>query len=575
MRLQIFQVDAFTDTVFGGNPAAVCPLDSWLDDATLQAIAYENNLSETAFLVPANGAYALRWFTPLAEVDLCGHATLASAHVVFHHLRPDADSVAFDTRSGRLDVARDEDGLTMDFPALAADPVETPADLSAGLGAAPVAVFADMDYLALFETEAQIRAIAPDMAALARLDERRGVIVTAPGESADFVSRFFCPQTRGSRRPGHRVAHCMLAPSGASAWARPPCTPTRFRHAAGWCTARSPASVCDLPDAPFSTSKGQSRFEPERPHRAVPRMKPARPSRHPLFSSGRAQAARMGRWTSSRGALLGRSHRGREPWRASRSCWSDRARFSGCRTSGGSESFQAPTPAPSRWPCGRSARPARGGLPELGQIRGALGARRRPRAGPWTQRGSMRLTAACRLAQVDPDRDTVFVWNGTTSGVRVPDAEWIAADRAGLTLCDATSAVLAYPMDWTRLDATSYSWQKVLGGEAGFGMLISARARWRGWRAKTPPWAGAQSLPPHHRGRQAQRGHLPGETINTVSMMAVEDTLDALRWIESISGQTHDRAGTTTRTIAASSSRGATGVDVASPSARRRAPHTR
>ena len=212
MRLQIFQVDAFTDTVFGGNPAAVCPLDSWLDDPTLQAIAYENNLSETAFMVPANGAYALRWFTPLAEVDLCGHATLASAHVVFHHLRPDADSIAFDTRSGRLDVARDEDGLTMDFPALAAEPVETPADLSAGLGAAPVAVFADMDYLALFETEAQIRAIAPDMTALTRLDERRGVIVTAPGESADFVSRFFCPRLGVPEDPVTGSAHCMLAP---------------------------------------------------------------------------------------------------------------------------------------------------------------------------------------------------------------------------------------------------------------------------------------------------------------------------------------------------------------------------
>ena len=213
MRLQIFQIDAFTDAVFGGNPAAVCPLDSWLDDATLQAIAYENNLSETAFFVPVNDAYALRWFTPLAEVDLCGHATLASAHVVFHHLRPDADAVAFDTRSGRLDVTRAEDGLIMDFPALAAHPLDAPpADLSAGLGTQPVAVFADMDYLALFETEAQIRALEPDMAPLARLDERRGVIVTAPGESADFVSRFFSPRLGVPEDPVTGSAHCMLAP---------------------------------------------------------------------------------------------------------------------------------------------------------------------------------------------------------------------------------------------------------------------------------------------------------------------------------------------------------------------------
>ena len=212
MRLRIFQIDAFTDSVFGGNPAAVCPLESWLGDATLQAIANENNLSETAFFVPANGAYALRWFTPLAEVDLCGHATLASAHVVFHHLRPDADAVAFDTRSGRLDVARGDDGFTMDFPALAARPVETPADLSAGLGAAPKGVFADMDYLALFETEAQIRAIEPDMAALARLGERRGIIVTAPGERVDFVSRFFSPRLGVPEDPVTGSAHCMLAP---------------------------------------------------------------------------------------------------------------------------------------------------------------------------------------------------------------------------------------------------------------------------------------------------------------------------------------------------------------------------
>ena len=212
MRLRIFQIDAFTDEVFGGNPAAVCPLESWLDDATLQAIANENNLSETAFFVPENGAYALRWFTPLAEVDLCGHATLASAHVVFHHVQRDADSVSFETRSGRLNVTRGGDGLTMDFPALAAHPVESPAGLAEGLGTEPESVFADMDYLALFETEAEVRAIQPDMTALARLDQRRGVIVTAPGESADFVSRFFCPRLGVPEDPVTGSAHCMLAP---------------------------------------------------------------------------------------------------------------------------------------------------------------------------------------------------------------------------------------------------------------------------------------------------------------------------------------------------------------------------
>ena len=211
MRLRIFQIDAFTDAVFGGNPAAVCPLESWLDDATLQAIAAENNLSETAFFVPANGAYDLRWFTPLAEVDLCGHATLATAHVVFRHVRPEADSVAFETRSGRLEVSRRGEGMAMDFPALAAPPVATPADLAVGLGAEPVAAFADMDYLALFETEAEVRAIEPDLPALARLD-RRGVIASAPGESVDFVSRFFSPRLGVPEDPVTGSAHCMLAP---------------------------------------------------------------------------------------------------------------------------------------------------------------------------------------------------------------------------------------------------------------------------------------------------------------------------------------------------------------------------
>ena len=142
------------------------------------------------------------------------------------------------------------------------------------------------------------------------------------------------------------------------------------------------------------------------------------------------------------------------------------------------------------------------------------------------------------LAQVDPGRDTVFVWNGTTSGVRVPDAEWIAADRAGLTLCDATSAVLAYPMDWSRLDATTYSWQKVLGGEAGFGMLILGPRAVERLESEAPPWPLPRVFRLTDGNGRLNEGIFRGETINTVSMMAVEDTLDALRWIESIGGRT-------------------------------------
>ena len=140
------------------------------------------------------------------------------------------------------------------------------------------------------------------------------------------------------------------------------------------------------------------------------------------------------------------------------------------------------------------------------------------------------------LAAVDPARDTVFVWNGTTSGVRVPDAEWIDAGRAGLTLCDATSAVFAYPMDWTRLDAVSYSWQKVMGGEAGFGMLILGPRAVARLEGATPPWPVPKVFRLTSEGR-LNEGVFRGETINTVSMMAVEDALDALRWIESIGGQ--------------------------------------
>ena len=150
------------------------------------------------------------------------------------------------------------------------------------------------------------------------------------------------------------------------------------------------------------------------------------------------------------------------------------------------------------------------------------------------------------LAQVDPARDTVFVWNGTTSGVRVPDAAWIAADRAGLTLCDATSAVFAYPMDWTRLDATTYSWQKVMGGEAGFGMLILGPRAAERLESETPPWPLPKVFRLSAGDGRLNEGIFRGETINTVSMMAVADALDALRWMESIGG----RAGMIARTRA-------------------------
>jgi predicted PhzF superfamily epimerase YddE/YHI9 len=215
MKIRQYQVDAFAARVFEGNPAAVCPLEGWLDDHLLQAIAAENNLSETAFFVPAEEGFELRWFTPLKEVELCGHATLAAAHVLFAHLGYAGKRISFETRSGALFVERKGPQLEMDFPACPPAPCALPALLAEGLGQRPTQVLAADDYMAVFESEAVIRAIAPDHALLGRLD-LRGVIVTAPGVEVDFVSRFFAPRFGIPEDPVTGSAHCQLAPY----WAR-------------------------------------------------------------------------------------------------------------------------------------------------------------------------------------------------------------------------------------------------------------------------------------------------------------------------------------------------------------------
>lgn len=211
MKIRQFQVDAFATRVFEGNPAAVCPLDRWLDDGVLQAIAAENNLSETAFFVPTEKGFHLRWFTPVSEVDLCGHATLAAAHVLFDHLGYAGGAIRFETRSGDLTVRKREARLEMNFPACPPAPCEAPASLVQALGRHPVEVLAADDYLAVFEDEAAVRALRPDMGLLSRLG-RRGVIVTAPGGDADFVSRFFAPRIGIPEDPVTGSAHCELAP---------------------------------------------------------------------------------------------------------------------------------------------------------------------------------------------------------------------------------------------------------------------------------------------------------------------------------------------------------------------------
>ena len=219
MRLPLYQVDAFASAVFAGNPAAVCPLEGWLDDSLLQGIAAENNLSETAFFVAGEGgAYALRWFTPVAEVALCGHATLASAFVLFELLERGLSQVAFTTReSGTLSVDKVGDRLAMDFPALVPQPCPPPAGLDDALGLVPLEVLSagERDYLAVVKTEDALARLAPDMAALARLD-RPGVIVTAPGRNHDFVSRFFAPALGVPEDPVTGSAQCALAAYWAS-----------------------------------------------------------------------------------------------------------------------------------------------------------------------------------------------------------------------------------------------------------------------------------------------------------------------------------------------------------------------
>ena len=213
--LRLFQIDAFASDIFLGNPAAVCPLDSWLEESVMQDIAAENNLSETAFLVAENDGYRIRWFTPREEVPLCGHATLASAFVVFTELEPERDSIRFQSVSGELIVQRDGNLLNMDFPAYAMEHcAESPADLLQGLNIEPQEVFivqATPNYYALYETEDQVRSIAPDFKIIERLHPY-GVVVTAPGQSSDCVSRYFVPGFGIPEDPVTGSTHSALVP---------------------------------------------------------------------------------------------------------------------------------------------------------------------------------------------------------------------------------------------------------------------------------------------------------------------------------------------------------------------------
>jgi len=210
VRIPFYQIDAFANQVFKGNPAGVCPLKKWLPDDILLAVAAENNLSETAFFIPQQDYFDLRWFTPVAEVDLCGHATLASAYVIFNELDYKGEAILFQSHSGPLRVNRDNKRLALDFPTRFPEPCDPPPDLLKGLSGNPQEILQAEDYLVIYSTEDEIRNLNPDMEKLIRFP--RGVIASAPGDDCDFVSRFFVPALGIPEDPVTGSAHCVLTP---------------------------------------------------------------------------------------------------------------------------------------------------------------------------------------------------------------------------------------------------------------------------------------------------------------------------------------------------------------------------
>jgi PhzF family phenazine biosynthesis protein len=218
MKRTVYKVDAFTDQLFGGNPAAVCPLEEWLPDHIMQSLGAENNLAETTFIVKENDHYHIRWFTPTVEVKLCGHATLATAHIFFTELGYTDDEIVFNSLSGLLKVTRKEEGVyTLDFPADKLHPVTNAPDaLFEGLNIGPVPVFkSSFDYLLVLPSQQEVEALKPDFKILSALDAR-GVIVTAKGDEADFVSRCFFPPSGIDEDPVTGSAHTSMVPYWAA-----------------------------------------------------------------------------------------------------------------------------------------------------------------------------------------------------------------------------------------------------------------------------------------------------------------------------------------------------------------------
>ena len=215
MEISLYQIDAFASKLFEGNPAAVCPLEAWLPDELMQSIAAENNLSETAFFVPKGNGFHIRWFTPVSEVDLCGHATLATAFVLFNILGYEKDKIQFDSKSGILAVSRDDEYLVMDFPAQPPAPCDIPEEIVQAFDTTPIECLQSEDVIAVFEREIDVERANPDFELLKKL-EPRGVIITAKSARYDFVARFFAPKYGIPEDPVTGSAYTQLAPYWAS-----------------------------------------------------------------------------------------------------------------------------------------------------------------------------------------------------------------------------------------------------------------------------------------------------------------------------------------------------------------------
>jgi len=213
MKQKIYQIDAFTDTLFSGNPAAICPLNEWLPDNILQKIAMENNLAETAFYVKQDNEYEIRWLTPTVEVDLCGHATLAAAFVLFNFENYIGNEISFySKRSGKLNVSKQGEYLTLNFPSDIFEPIDLFSELTNAFDIKPIEAYkGKTDYLLVFENESQIKSVIPNFETISKLDAR-GIIITSKGDNVDFVSRFFAPQSGINEDPVTGSAHTTLTP---------------------------------------------------------------------------------------------------------------------------------------------------------------------------------------------------------------------------------------------------------------------------------------------------------------------------------------------------------------------------